>query len=48
MAQTESTKANIFHDVLQKMLTGQKVTPAEFGEFVKAQIDGANSGLNVG
>jgi hypothetical protein len=45
---TETSKANIFNDVVQKMFSGQKVTPAEFGEFVKAQNDGATSGLNVG
>ena len=45
---SETTKANIFNDVVQKMFSGQKVTPAEFGEFIKAQNDGATSGLNVG
>jgi hypothetical protein len=45
---TESSKANIFNDVVQKMFSGQKVTPAEFGEFIKAQNDGATSGLKVG
>jgi len=30
------------------MFGGEKVSPAEFGEFVKAQNDGATSGLNVG
>ncbi len=48
MSQTESSKANIFHDVVRKMFGGEKVTPAEFQEFVKAQNDGATSGLNVG
>jgi len=45
---TEANKANIFNDVVQKMFSGQKVTPAEFGEFIKAQNDGAISGLKVG
>ena len=45
---SETSKANIFNDVVQKMFSGQKVTPAEFGEFIKAQNDGATSGLNVG
>jgi len=45
---SETSKANIFNDVVQKLFSGQKVTPAEFGEFVKAQNDGATSGLNVG
>ncbi len=48
MSQTESSKANIFHDVVRKMFGGEKVSPAEFQEFVKAQNDGATSGLNVG
>ncbi len=48
MSQPESSKANIFHDVVRKMFGGEKVSPAEFQEFVKAQNDGATSGLNVG
>jgi hypothetical protein len=44
----QTTKSNIFNDVVHRMFTGQKVTPAEFGEFIKAQNDGASSGLNVG
>ena len=45
---TETEKANIFNDVVRKMFGGEKVTREEFGEFVKAQNDGATSGLNVG
>ena len=45
---SETSNANIFNDVVQKLFTGQKVTPAEFGAFVKAQNDGATSGLGVG
>jgi hypothetical protein len=45
---SETNKANIFNDVVHRMFTGQKVTPAEFGEFIKAQNDGATSGINVG
>ncbi len=48
MTENSSSKANIFNDVVQKMFSGQKVPPAEFGEFIKAQNDGATSGLNVG
>jgi hypothetical protein len=48
MSQTESTKANIFNDVVRKMFGGEKVTREEFGEFIKAQNDGATSGLIVG
>jgi hypothetical protein len=44
----QATKSNIFNDVVHRMFTGQKVTPAEFGEFIQAQNDGAHSGLNVG
>jgi hypothetical protein len=44
----QTTKTNIFNDVVHRMFTGQKVTPAEFGEFIKAQNDAATSGLNVG
>jgi hypothetical protein len=46
MSATE--KANIFNDVVRKMFGGEKVSREEFGEFVKAQNDGATSGLNVG
>ena len=48
MPETESSKANIFDDVVRKMRAGEKVAPAEFQEFVKAQNDGATSGLSVG
>jgi hypothetical protein len=48
MSEIESSKANIFHDVVRKMFGGEKVSPSEFQEFVKAQNDGATSGLNVG
>src|SRR5580698_7211385 len=45
---TETEKASIFNDVVRKMFGGEKVTREEFGEFIKAQNDGATSGLNVG
>jgi hypothetical protein len=48
MADSSTNKANIFHDVVRRMFGGEKVSPAEFQEFVKAQNDGATSGLKVG
>ncbi len=34
--------------VLNKMRSGEKIAPAEFQDFVKAQNDGATTGLEVG
>ncbi len=48
MAEASASNANIFHEVVRKMFGGEKVSPAEFQEFVKAQNAGATSGLNVG
>ena len=48
MAEASASNANIFHEVVRKMFGGEKVSPAEFQEFVKAQSADATSGLNVG
>ncbi|HVN29725.1 MAG TPA: hypothetical protein VMT64_14615 [Candidatus Binataceae bacterium] len=43
-----SHNAQIISDVVKRLFGGEKVSPAEFGEFVKAQNAGATSGLGVG
>jgi sulfoxide reductase heme-binding subunit YedZ len=48
MSDPKSANAEILTDVLNKMRTGGKIEPSEFQDFVKAQNDGATTGLNVG
>jgi len=48
MSYSKSANAEILTDVLNKMRTGGKIEPSEFQDFVKAQNDGATTGLNVG
>ncbi len=48
MSETSFDKAEILREVYRRFTGGEKVTPAEFQDFVKAQNDGATSGLNVG
>jgi sulfoxide reductase heme-binding subunit YedZ len=48
MPDSKSANAQILTDVLNKMRTGGKIEPSEFQDFVKAQNDGATTGLNVG
>jgi hypothetical protein len=48
MSETGSSKAEVLRDVLRRFSGGEKVAPAEFQEFVKAQNDDAQSGLEVG
>ena len=48
MSETSFNKAAVLRDVYRRFTGGEKVTPAEFQEFVKAQNDGAVSGLEVG
>jgi hypothetical protein len=40
--------AEVLRNVLKKLQSGQKVDPAEFQEFVKAQNDGAVTGPKLG
>jgi sulfoxide reductase heme-binding subunit YedZ len=48
MSDSKSANAEILADVLNKMRTGGKIEPNQFQDFVKAQNDGATTGLNVG
>ncbi|HEY6418149.1 MAG TPA: hypothetical protein VIX59_04025 [Candidatus Binataceae bacterium] len=41
-------KAEVLRDVMRKFGSGQKIDPAEFQEFVKAQNDGLMSGPAIG
>jgi hypothetical protein len=44
----DSSDSEILTEVLKKMRSGEKIAPGEFQEFVKAQNDGATTGLDVG
>ncbi len=48
MSDSDSRNADVLTEVLNKMRTGGKIAPSEFQEFVKAQNDGATTGLRVG
>ena len=48
MTDAGSSKADVLRDVMRKFRAGEKGAAAEFQDFVKAQNDGASSGLNVG
>lgn len=48
MSEGNSANAKVIEDVVARLFSGQKVSPQEFGAFVKAQNDGATSGLDVG
>jgi sulfoxide reductase heme-binding subunit YedZ len=48
MSDSKSANTEVLTDVLNKMRTGGKIEPREFQDFVKAQNDGAATGLNVG
>lgn len=48
MPDSNSRYAEVLTQVVKKLLSGQKVTPSEFHDFVKAQNEGATTGLEVG
>ena len=48
MSDSNSKKAEVLRDVLKKFSSGEKIAPAEFQEFVRAQNDGAATGIKVG
>ena len=48
MPDSNSRKGEVLTQVLEKMLSGQKIAPSEFQDFVKAQNEGATTGLQVG
>jgi len=48
MPDSNSKNGEVLTRVLKKMRSGEKVAPSEFQDFVKAQNDGATTGLKVG
>jgi hypothetical protein len=48
MPDSNSRNGEVLTQVLKKMRSGEKIVPSEFQEFVKAQNDGATTGLKVG
>jgi hypothetical protein len=48
MPDSNSSNGEVLTQVLKKMRSGEKVAPSEFQDFVKAQNDGATTGLQVG
>ncbi len=48
MPESNSTNREILTQVLKKLRSGEKIAPSEFQDFVKAQNDGATTGLKVG
>jgi len=48
MPDSNSGNGEVLTQVLKKMRTGEKIAPSEFQDFVKAQNDGATTGLKVG
>jgi hypothetical protein len=48
MPDSNSSKGEVLTQVLKKMRSGEKIAPSEFQDFVKAQNDGATTGLKVG
>ena len=48
MPDSNSRNGEVLAEVLKKMRSGEKIAPSEFQEFVKAQNDGATTGLKVG
>jgi hypothetical protein len=48
MPDSNSGNGEVLTQVLKKMRTGEKIAPSEFQEFVKAQNDGATTGLKIG
>jgi hypothetical protein len=48
MPDSNSRNGEVLTQVLKKLRGGEKIAPSEFQDFVKAQNDGATSGLKVG
>jgi hypothetical protein len=48
MPDSNSRNGEILTQVLKKLRRGEKIAPSEFQDFVKAQNDGATTGLKVG
>lgn len=48
MPDSNSSNGEVLTQVLKKMRNGEKIAPGEFQAFVKAQNDGATTGLTVG
>jgi hypothetical protein len=48
MPDSNSRNGEVLTQVLKKMRSGEKIAPSEFQDFVKAQNDGATTGLKVG
>jgi hypothetical protein len=48
MSDSNSRNAEVLTEVLKKMRSGGKIEPNEFQDFVKAQNDGATTGLKIG
>jgi len=48
MPDSNSGNGEVLTQVLKKMRSGEKIAPSEFQDFVKAQNDGATTGLKVG
>jgi hypothetical protein len=48
MPDSNSSNSEVLTQVLKKMGSGEKIAPSEFRDFVKAQNDGATTGLKVG
>jgi hypothetical protein len=47
MPDSNSGNGEVLTQVLKKMRSGEKIAPSEFQDFVKAQNDGATTGLKV-
>ena len=47
MPDSNSSNGEVLTQVLKKMRSGEKIAPSEFQDFVKAQNDGATTGLKV-
>jgi hypothetical protein len=48
MPESNSRNGEVLTEVLKKLRGGEKIAPSEFQDFVKAQNDGATTGLKVG
>jgi len=48
MPDSNSKNGEVLTQVLKKMRSCEKIAPSEFQDFVKAQNDGATTGLKVG
>ena len=48
MPDSNSSNSEVLTQVLKKLRSGEKIAPSEFQEFVKAQNEGATTGLKVG